>query len=239
MNKEFTLQNFKSASSNASDYLKGKGYDVPRAVMLNMFSVFLGAKNWNTLEAQLSNNNNVKHNDIVKKRPDGLTLVISKDKEEYIKYINNVLLSSIVEENEWVKKILQYQSDREISLKLEENAHSFAKKLWGSSLSYEVSYSRHYQKSPYDSLGSICRNAMRRAPDVICLADLDSDIKMDSFIFDMALSGHVLILGIQANDENEAKNEIINALLSEGKMSEKDIREHFDIALQNIINLNK
>jgi len=42
MNKEFTVQNFKSASCNASDYLKGKGYDVPRGVMLNMLSVFLG-----------------------------------------------------------------------------------------------------------------------------------------------------------------------------------------------------
>lgn len=232
MNKEFTVQNFKSASSNASDYLKGKGYDVPRGVMLNMLSVFLGSKNWNTLEAQLSNTNTVK------KRPNGLILVISKDKEQYIKYINNVLLSSIVEENEGIKKILHYQSDKEISLALEKHPDSFAKNLFENYASYEVSYSRHYQKSPYDSLEAICRNALRRAPDVICLADLNPNIKMYSSILDMALTGHILILGMQADNEDDAKAKIIKALLSEGSVSEDDIRNNFHFSLQNIINLN-
>lgn len=239
MNKEFTVQNFKSASSNASDYLKGKSYDVPRGVMLNMLSVFLGAKNWNTLEAQLSQNNIVKNNDIVKKRPYGLTLVISKDKEQYIKYINNVLLSSIVEKNEWVKKILHYKSNKEISICLKGHPDSFSKKVWGKDKCYDVSYIQSCQNYPHDSLESICRNALRRAPDVICLADLNPDMKIDSSIFDMVLTGHVLILGMQANDEDEAKAKIIKALLSEGSVSEDDIRKDFDFSLQNIINLNK
>lgn len=239
MNKEFTVQNFKSASCNASDYLKGKGYDVPRGVMLNMLSVFLGAKNWNTLEAQLSNTNNIKNNDVVKKRVDGLTLVISKDKEQYIKYINNVLLFSIVEENEWVKKILHYQSDKEISLALEKHPDSFAKNLFENYASYEVHYSQTQQKSLSDSLEAICRNALRRAPDVICLADLNPNIKMYSSILDMALTGHILILGMQADNEDDAKNKIIKALLSEGSISEDDVRNNFNFSLQNIINLNK
>lgn len=239
MNKEFTRQNFKSASSNASDYLKGKGYNVPRGVMLNMLSVFLGSKNWNTLEAQLSNTNTVKNDNIVKKRLDGLTLVISKDKEEYIKYINNVLLSSIVEENEGVKKILHYQSDKEISLDLEKHADSFERNIFENYQSYEVHYSRSEQKSLSNSLESICRNALRRAPDVICLADLNPNIKMYSSILDMALTGHILILGMQANDEDDAKAKIIKALLSEGSASEDDIHNNFHFSLQNIINLNK
>lgn len=233
MNKEFTVQNFKSASSNASDYLKGKGYDVPRGVMLNMLSVFLGSKNWNTLEAQLSNINTVK------KRPNGLILVISKDKEQYIKYINNVLLSSIVEENEGIKKILHYQSDKEISLALEKHPDSFAKNLFENYASYEVHYSQTQQKSLSDSLEAICRNALRRDPDVICLADLNPNIKMYSSILDMALTGHILILGMQADNEDDAKNKIIKALLSEGSVSEDDIRKDLDFSLQSIINLNE
>lgn len=44
MNKNFTLQSFKSAVSNASDYLKGKGLEVSHSTMLNVFSVFWEVK---------------------------------------------------------------------------------------------------------------------------------------------------------------------------------------------------
>ena len=55
MKKQFNLQNFKSSSAKMSDYLKNKGHKIPYNVLLNSLSLFLGEKNWNTLEGLLQN----------------------------------------------------------------------------------------------------------------------------------------------------------------------------------------
>lgn len=93
MNKNFTLQSFKSAVSNASDYLKGKGLEVSHSTMLNVFSVFLGSKNWNTLQAELKekNNKDVGDNDLYKLKS-GIILIISENEQDYVDYINNVII---------------------------------------------------------------------------------------------------------------------------------------------------
>lgn len=240
MNKEFTLQNFKSASSNASDYLKGKGHDVSRAVMLNMLSVFLGAKNWNTLEAQLSKSNIVRSDGTIKNELQGLIVVISKDKDEYIKHINNVLLSSIIEQNKKFVRVLHYQSDKEMLINQESYPDCFSGKIWNKDNDdgYEIFYCQMPQTT-YNSCSDIIRSSMRRVPDVICIGDLNPGLEIDSSLIKAAQSGHLVVLGFQADDETEAKNKIVNALLSKGNMSENDARQRFDIVLQHIINLNK
>lgn len=96
MNKKFTLQSFKSAVSNASDYLKGKGLEVSHSTMLNVFSVFLGSKNWNTLQAELKEKNNKEVDDnYLYNLKSGIILVISKNEQDYIDYINNVIMKQI------------------------------------------------------------------------------------------------------------------------------------------------
>ena len=53
MNKEFTLQNFKSAASKTGQILSQKGHKIPQSTLYHALSVFVGAKNWNTLQAEL------------------------------------------------------------------------------------------------------------------------------------------------------------------------------------------
>lgn len=55
INKEYTLQTFKASASNTSQFLESKGYKVPQTTLLHALSVFVGEKNWNTLQALLKN----------------------------------------------------------------------------------------------------------------------------------------------------------------------------------------
>lgn len=104
MNKNFTLQSFKSAVSNASDYLKGKGLEVSHSTMLNVFSVFLGSKNWNTLQAELKEKNIKSDNDIYNLKA-GIIVVISQNEKDYINYINDVIVPKVLSEQENKKVI--------------------------------------------------------------------------------------------------------------------------------------
>lgn len=53
MQKEFNHNSFKKAASNVSGFLKEKDIDIPYITLLNALSLFLGAKNWNTLKEEL------------------------------------------------------------------------------------------------------------------------------------------------------------------------------------------
>ncbi len=55
MQKEFNHNSFKKAVSNVSGFLKEKEIDIPYITLLNALSLFLGAKNWNTLKTELDN----------------------------------------------------------------------------------------------------------------------------------------------------------------------------------------
>ena len=50
VNKKTTKQSLK----NLSVFLKDKGYKIPRSLMFNTLSVFLGLKNWNTAQSILN-----------------------------------------------------------------------------------------------------------------------------------------------------------------------------------------
>lgn len=53
INKQFDLNKFYAQSAKISDFLKGKGYAIPKITLLNGLSVMMGEKNWNTLRAKL------------------------------------------------------------------------------------------------------------------------------------------------------------------------------------------
>lgn len=55
INKEYSLQTFKASASNTSQFLEGKGYKIPQTTLLHALSVFVGEKNWNTLQGLLKN----------------------------------------------------------------------------------------------------------------------------------------------------------------------------------------
>lgn len=54
MQKEFDLKTFKKAASNVSGFLKDKNVDISHVTLYNALSLFLGYKNWNTLNNTLS-----------------------------------------------------------------------------------------------------------------------------------------------------------------------------------------
>lgn len=54
MQKEFDLKTFKKSASNVSGFLKDKNVDISHVTLYNALSLFLGYKNWNTLNNVLS-----------------------------------------------------------------------------------------------------------------------------------------------------------------------------------------
>lgn len=57
ISKEFDLNKFKAQSSKVSDFLKGKGHDIPKSTLHHALSVMMGERNWNTLESKLKPQN--------------------------------------------------------------------------------------------------------------------------------------------------------------------------------------
>lgn len=234
MNKDFNLQNFKSAVSNASNYLKGKGYEVPHSVMLNTLSVFLGAKNWNTLEAQFSKvNHNTKT--IEKNIREGLIVVISEKKEQYIDYINNILIPSIIKDNlDSPLKILRYMSDDESSFH-RENIFNLKAPQLNENIYYNVS-----SQNQYKDFQDIIRNSLRRCPDIICIGDINDDLIIDINIINASRTGHLVILGLQAKNENEIIAKLSSSIRINGFESISPRESEIDVKgiLKKIINLN-
>lgn len=62
MQKEFNHNSFKKAVSNVSGFLKEKDINIPHITLLNALSLFLGAKNWNTLKDELDKQKENTHN---------------------------------------------------------------------------------------------------------------------------------------------------------------------------------
>lgn len=53
INKQFDLNKFYAQSAKMSDFLKGKGHNIPRTTLFHGLSVMMGEKNWNTLKPKL------------------------------------------------------------------------------------------------------------------------------------------------------------------------------------------
>jgi len=97
MNKEFTLQNFKSAASKTGQILTQKGHKIPQSTLYHALSVFVGAKNWNTLQAELqgASSSETSHVDIVKHTADLLNQMSNNTHwpDDFI-YDESVILST-------------------------------------------------------------------------------------------------------------------------------------------------
>lgn len=194
MNKNFTLQSFKSAVSNASDYLKGKGLEVSHSTMLNVFSVFLGSKNWNTLQAELKekNNKDVGDNDLYKLKS-GIILIISENEQDYINNVitkkifnvrgNDKIIRNLAEEKYYsllktsirrkpdVISVnnLSYNSKNDLfeSVLLNQNHHQHEE------LIINTTKLNKYLISPFENINyPVLKNAMRRSPDIIICDNL-------------------------------------------------------------------
>lgn len=197
MNKNFTLQSFKSAVSNASDYLKGKGFEASHSAMLEAFSIFLGSKNWNTLQASLKEKN-TKNNDLddIYKHPSGIILVISKNEQEYIDYINNVIMRKIfnIRENDRIIRNLAEEKYYKDYLEMVSNYKN------------EVNGNRYFM-SPFENINyNVLRNAMRRSPHVIICDNILYSSKSDLIM--ASQTGHLVIAGMKAEDEIDALTKV-------------------------------
>lgn len=194
MKKEFSLQSFKSSASNASDFLKTKGYDIPRSLMLNTLSVFMGMKNWNTAQAMLSNEIvNKKENtlDEIIKSKNGLVLISSNDPQKIIDYIKNI-----------------------ISIKLMKEVNN------GKVLRSEV----------------FEYNFLRREPDYIII-DLLKNNKDLIFAMNAASTGHLVFLGVDLKDKNNAKEKLFEMLIKKDNVKLNDVLNLNDV-IKEIIHLD-
>lgn len=97
MNKEFTLQNFKSAASKTGQILTQKGHKIPQSTLYHALAVFVGAKNWNTLQAELqgASSSETSHADIPKHTTDLLNEISNNThfSDDFI-YDESVILST-------------------------------------------------------------------------------------------------------------------------------------------------
>lgn len=57
ISKNYDLKSFKNKAAQTSDFLKSKGHDIPKTTLLHSLSLFMGEKNWNTMQAALKKEN--------------------------------------------------------------------------------------------------------------------------------------------------------------------------------------
>lgn len=57
ISKNYDLKIFKNKAAQTSDFLKSKGYDIPKTTLLHSLSLFMGEKNWNTMQVALKKEN--------------------------------------------------------------------------------------------------------------------------------------------------------------------------------------
>lgn len=263
MNKNFTLQSFKSAVSNASDYLKGKGLEVSHSTMLNVFSVFLGSKNWNTLQAELKekNNKDVGDNDLYKLKS-GIILIISENEQDYVDYINNVIIKKIfnlrgndkiirnLAEEKYYSLLktsirrkpdvisinnLSYNSKNDLfeSVLLNQNHHQHGE------LIINTTKLNKYLISPFENINyPVLKNAMRRSPDIIICDNLLYASQID--LVPASLTGHLVIVGMKAKNETDALTKVWDAFSKEdhyrnGYINSQIVKDE----VKKIIDLNK
>lgn len=261
MNKNFTLQSFKSAVSNASDYLKGKGLEVSHSTMLNVFSVFLGSKNWNTLQAELKEKNNKDVDDnALYNLKSGIILVISKNEQDYIDYINNVIMKKIFNIRANDKIIRNLAEEKYYSL-LKTSIRRMPDTISGSDLVstsqndlFEASLLNKNQNgkllinttklnryliSPFENINyNVLKNAMRRSPDIIICDNLLYASQFD--LVPASLTGHLVILGMKAKNETDALTKVWDAFSKEDNYRDGYINSQIvKDEVKKIIDLNK
>lgn len=90
MNKEFTLQNFKSAASKTGQILTQKGHKIPQSTLYHALAVFVGAKNWNTLQAELQSESSCENpENHISKHVTTLINQFSSQKTSYITHMHD------------------------------------------------------------------------------------------------------------------------------------------------------
>lgn len=140
INKEYTLQTFKASASNTSQFLEGKGYKIPQTTLLHALSVFVGEKNWNTLQALLKNKSDEKtcceHDSenitkIIDKILENLNdtsylCIVKEETEETLSFIKN-RLQKIKE-----KLFARWEEDKYYidSTTINEDIHNFSSSKW-------------------------------------------------------------------------------------------------------------
>lgn len=261
MNKNFTLQSFKSAVSNASDYLKGKGLEVSHSTMLNVFSVFLGSKNWNTLQAELKEKNNKDVDDnALYNLKSGIILVISKNEQDYIDYINNVIMKEIFNIRANDKIIRNLAEEKYYSL-LKTSIRRMPDTISGSDLVstsqndlFEASLLNKNQNgkllinttklnryliSPFENINyNVLKNAMRRSPDIIICDNLLYASQFD--LVPASLIGHLVIVGMKAKNETDALTKVWDTFSKEDNYRDGYINSQIvNDEVKKIIDLNK
>ena len=261
MNKNFTLQSFKSAVSNASDYLKGKGLEVSHSTMLNVFSVFLGSKNWNTLQAELKEKNNKDVDDnALYNLKSGIILVISKNEQDYIDYINNVIMKEIFNIRANDKIIRNLAEEKYYSL-LKTSIRRMPDTISGSDLVstsqndlFEASLLNKNQNgkllinttklnryliSPFENINyNVLKNAMRRSPDIIICDNLLYASQFD--LVPASLTGHLVIVGMKAKNETDALTKVWDTFSKEDNYRDGYINSQIvKDEVKKIIDLNK
>lgn len=261
MNKNFTLQSFKSAVSNASDYLKGKGLEVSHSTMLNVFSVFLGSKNWNTLQAELKEKNNKDVDDnALYNLKSGIILVISKNEQDYIDYINNVIMKKIFNVRGNDKIIRNLAEEKYYSL-LKTSIRRMPDTISGSDLVstsqndlFEASLLNKNQNgkllinttklnryliSPFENINyNVLKNAMRRSPDIIICDNLLYASQFD--LVPASLTGHLVIVGMKAKNETDALTKVWDTFSKEDNYRDGYINSQIvKDEVKKIIDLNK
>lgn len=261
MNKNFTLQSFKSAVSNASDYLKGKGLEVSHSTMLNVFSVFLGSKNWNTLQAELKEKNNKDVDDnALYNLKSGIILVISKNEQDYIDYINNVIMKEIFNIRANDKIIRNLAEEKYYSL-LKTSIRRMPDTISGSDLVstsqndlFEASLLNKNQNgkllinttklnryliSPFENINyNVLKNAMRRSPDIIICDNLLYASQFD--LVPASLIGHLVIVGMKAKNETDALTKVWDTFSKEDNYRDGYINSQIvKDEVKKIIDLNK
>lgn len=228
MNKNFTLQSFKSAVSNASDYLKGKGFEASHSSMLEAFSIFLGSKNWNTLQASLKEKN-TKNDDLddVYRLPSGIILVISKNEHEYIDYINNVIM----------KKIFDTRENDKIIRNLAEEKYYKDYSEMVSNYKNEINGNRYFM-SPFENINyNVLRNSMRRGPHVIICDNILYASKSDLIM--ASQTGHLIIAGMKAEDEIDGLTKVWDTFSKENNYHNGYFNSHIvRDEVKKVIDLN-
>lgn len=192
MKKQFTTQNFKSSAKKTGDYLNNKGYNIPRSTILNSLSLFLGYKNWNTLESILKNNTD-SENSLFNR--DSSIYIISADNQESIdSYISNTVIPYILNNfNE--KKIIQRGIN---SIEKYKNYNS----------NFILFDKNHHLNN--NSL--FIKHCMRLDPDYIIVNDINN--YAESIVM-AAITGHIVIIGIVSDSYEDIVDKIFNNLFSQ------------------------
>lgn len=195
MKKQFNLQSFKSSAAKMSDYLKNKGHKVPYSVLLNSLSLFLGEKNWNTLE-HVFNDSKSDQQSLFDKNS-SIYIISSSQQSKIDEYINKIVISHI--SNTFSDKRIVQKNNCEFNQCNFSNVILFDKKIKDNN--FFIKY------------------AMRLDPDYIVINELKD--QAESIIM-AAMTGHIVIAGIVSNSKEDVKDEIFNNFISEDQRNYKN-----------------